>query len=711
MKKTLLILTIFLIGIVNMAGAQALSKGLNPPANLKAEYVIDKPDVKLTWWAPGTPFWLHYDSGELYSGVGLNEPGEFDVAIAYEPNQLIPYQGMQITKMAFAPTEINTIYILKIWTGNLADSVIYQDTLTDLTIGEWNIVAIDSLVKIEPDRLYFFGYHVNAEGGYPAGMDPGPTAVPGKSDLIRTESGPWYSLYDLGIDANLNIQIYLEPNSAKGTSSVVLKDRNTCTGIDLASVQKVTLKNVSRFSYETKVDTAKSFNVYRNNEIIASTTVPQYDDVLPEGGIFNYAVSAIYDSGESDKSESVEVLYDTKRIPVNLVVTETFINVGTYIGENGSEIANSPSSPGAYKGIYELNYEVDKIASINYHSGTAILGPDPFSTEFSESRFMTYIMQTMAFPMATFNGNLFQGGGGAESLYDVYRELYDVALTRLTPLTLECDMEKVTSKKYILQAKSNMVGVYPKKNLVLHTVLTRDSISYVWDKGKIKQVSYVATGMFPDVKGASLDFDANGMALNDIEVTIDPFADIKNYRVISFVQDTVTFEILNGFIMNIPQKKPVNFTVLDGNNPVAGASISIDGTAIITDNQGKAAINLWSNQGEVSYSIYKLDYETFEGKLNMDTATQITVNLVISGIARNTALAAQVYPNPATNQLFVVSNDLVKAVVFDIAGKMVIESQEISSNQSIDISVLEKGVYFLKISQDGIEKSYKFVKE
>ncbi|MFA6402864.1 MAG: T9SS type A sorting domain-containing protein [Salinivirgaceae bacterium] len=647
----------------------------------------------------------------MYSGIGLDAPGEFEVAIAYTPDQLKPYQGMQVTKVAFTPTETNTIYIIKIWTGNLADSIIYQDTLSDMTIGQWNIVPVDSLVILEPDRLYFFGYHVNAQGGFPVGCDAGPTVLPGQSDLIRTETGPFYSLYDLGLDVNPNIEVFLEPTSSVKQIANITKDQVHFSNSGLTRIQKQAIKEPLKFENTTKAETPNSFIVYRNNESIGTSTEPAYHDILNVGGIYNYAVSALYDADESIKSESVEVLYDNNRIPLNTVISEAFINVGTFIGENGNEIANSPSSPGVYMGIFELNFELEKIASINYHSGSAILGYDPFATESSEARFMKYMMQTLSFPMAAFNGDLFQGGGSAESMYEAYRPIYDSALARLTPIALECTIEKVSGSKYRLQANSTLVGIYLPKNLVLHTVLTRDSIYHEWNSGKIKQVNYVATGMFPNANGATIDFDASGNAFTNVDVTIDPFLDISNYRVVSFIQDTVTFQILNGQLMKLPQKKAVFFTVLDGINPIEGASISVSGSILITDNQGKAGINLWDNQGEVLYSIAKEGYITQEGIFNMDTTTQVQVNLLVSGINSNQKLAAQVYPNPANNQLFVVSNEVISASVFDVSGKEILNRVEVSNALPIDISSLEKGIYFLKIMQNGLEKSYKFIKE
>ena len=49
------------------------------------------------------------------------------------------------------------------------------------------------------------------------------------------------------------------------------------------------------------------YNVYRNDVMVGNTAQTTYVDEDLESGIYNYAVSALYDDGESEKTESVEV--------------------------------------------------------------------------------------------------------------------------------------------------------------------------------------------------------------------------------------------------------------------------------------------------------------------------------------------------------------------------------------------------------------------
>jgi hypothetical protein len=83
-------------------------------------------------------------------------------------------------------------------------------------------------------------------------------------------------------------------------------------------------------------------------------------------------------------------------------------------------------------------------------------------------------------------------------------------------------------------------------------------------------------------------------------------------------------------------------------------------------------------------------------------------------IAENTKEALNVYPNPTSNQLYVESKLVHSKSVFeiiDIAGKL-IEKGCINENNSIDVSVLNKGIYFLKVMTDNkIISINKFIKE
>ncbi|GAB5398764.1 MAG: hypothetical protein Aureis2KO_03490 [Aureisphaera sp.] len=79
------------------------------------------------------------------------------------------------------------------------------------------------------------------------------------------------------------------------------------------------------------------------------------------------------------------------------------------------------------------------------------------------------------------------------------------------------------------------------------------------------------------------------------------------------------------------------------------------------------------------------------------------------GIEDSNANAFSLYPNPAQNEINIVSQlSGEKAVtVFDISGKQVIETT-LNSN-TLDISQLTSGMYLVKISQEGISSTKKLI--
>ena len=73
-----------------------------------------------------------------------------------------------------------------------------------------------------------------------------------------------------------------------------------------------------------------------------------------------------------------------------------------------------------------------------------------------------------------------------------------------------------------------------------------------------------------------------------------------------------------------------------------------------------------------------------------------------------------VYPNPTTNILNIVTDDTLtnaQFTVYDISGKKVLyqKTTNLNTNQ-INVSHLQQGVYILQIDASGISQSYKFIK-
>lgn len=71
------------------------------------------------------------------------------------------------------------------------------------------------------------------------------------------------------------------------------------------------------------------------------------------------------------------------------------------------------------------------------------------------------------------------------------------------------------------------------------------------------------------------------------------------------------------------------------------------------------------------------------------------------------------YPNPTKNWIHITSNENIKNIsIIDLTGKIIFE-QNIEDNKnfvSINVSYLDKGIYFLYINQKNF-RTYPFLKE
>ena len=98
-----------------------------------------------------------------------------------------------------------------------------------------------------------------------------------------------------------------------------------------------------------------------------------------------------------------------------------------------------------------------------------------------------------------------------------------------------------------------------------------------------------------------------------------------------------------------------------------------------------------------------------------NTSSQISStayrNISTVGISENiNDKMVNIYPNPATNQITIDSNEKIETIaIMDAMGKTV--KTIISTNNTIDVSNLTKGIYFLQIQTDKGLASKKFIKE
>ena len=86
----------------------------------------------------------------------------------------------------------------------------------------------------------------------------------------------------------------------------------------LAKVTSVPYANPQVISHLSR--DLQGYNVYRGGEVIDFVETPGYDDLDLEDGTYVYRVTAMYDGGESEPTDEVEV--DIFFVPVDVVIID-----------------------------------------------------------------------------------------------------------------------------------------------------------------------------------------------------------------------------------------------------------------------------------------------------------------------------------------------------------------------------------------------------
>ena len=93
---------------------------------------------------------------------------------------------------------------------------------------------------------------------------------------------------------------------------------------------------------------------------------------------------------------------------------------------------------------------------------------------------------------------------------------------------------------------------------------------------------------------------------------------------------------------------------------------------------------------------------------NLVLTESFTVNL-ISGTADPITAVTKVYPNPATDRIFIENVKGKEIRMFNLAGQNLLSELASSEKQTIDISNLQRGIYFVKINSGNSEEVRKLI--
>ena len=191
-----------------------IERNCKPTGELLAEYDTASGSISLLWNAPypETNSCIHYDDSVHFASAGFNTGPEIwcDVAARWENTSLKHYYNAKLDKIAFIPSDPETHYILKVWTGDSANIPLVSQAVSNLEINQWNTIQLDEPLELDGIDGLWIGYSFSTKGSTPVSVDAGP-AADGYGNLCRIGDGEWVPLHDISPDpdGNINIQGYL----------------------------------------------------------------------------------------------------------------------------------------------------------------------------------------------------------------------------------------------------------------------------------------------------------------------------------------------------------------------------------------------------------------------------------------------------------------------------------------------------------------------
>ncbi len=355
------------------------------PSGLEAALVGDT--VNLSWLPPGiNPNMLQYGNGDIQTAIFYGTPGVFEAAAKFGPETLQYYAGQVLSHIGFFLWETGPEFSLKVYSGENAENLIYEQVIGDELAVGWNDIALDQALAINADDYLWIGYELTQQDIYYAsGVDFGP-AEPGKGDLVRIEGGEWTFLTDYGLPYNWNLRGWV----SEGDSSVVLSQAVPSPVTFSQNVPVTAPFETAAFAFENSQRSVSNsligYNVYRNGSMLANAiSETNYTDILETPGGYLYEITSVFPEGESMPA-AVFVNNDTTMIvPDGWNFNPTAFSHNIYIPVETMTRSNLEMSAGDMIGVFYHQDGVPHCAGVvgyqnNYLMITAY-GDDPTTAE------------------------------------------------------------------------------------------------------------------------------------------------------------------------------------------------------------------------------------------------------------------------------------------------------------------------------------------
>jgi len=98
---------------------------------------------------------------------------------------------------------------------------------------------------------------------------------------------------------------------------------------------------------------------------------------------------------------------------------------------------------------------------------------------------------------------------------------------------------------------------------------------------------------------------------------------------------------------------------------------------------------------QISFSVY--------------TTVQLGQATFLGGFSEEAAV--RIFPNPANDFIHITGTDVTGVTLYDASGRPVMLKENVHEGESVDISMLPSGVYFVTVNLNHSEHFYKLLKE
>ena len=258
--------------------------------------------------------------------------------------------------------------------------------------------------------------------------------------------------------------------------------------------------------------------------------------------------------------------------------------------------------PGGSMGADELvaNFG-DAVAIIKNHNG------DDYAYTYSNAR--NNFNGVSGIPDSRFNGlNAVVGGSHTESMYPTFLPVYNSAMEVLTSFDINMEITTTDDINFDVTLTIDRVADYDGGNLFAQLTLTESGIEEEWQG--MTELNFVNRDMYPSANGTSLDFSESDQQIIEYNFSVEEEWNIENCKIIAFIQDNTSKEILNGTKASMNMPHGTNNAMLQMVISPADTMLCGDSFFPVIQIKNKGSENLTSLH--IEYDVNGVDTEEYD---------------------------------------------------------------------------------------------------